>query len=86
MANSNTLPAKLNEKLQSGIVTFSFKKANGEVRYAVGTTCNDLMPADKVASGATDTPTLQKYYDFIKKDWRSVKKDEIIRIATTVIK
>lgn len=86
---TNTPAAKLNAKLATGIVTFTYRKANGEIRYAVGTTIGDLMPADKApkTSGTpTDTATTQRYYDFISKDWRTVKKDEIIRIATTVVK
>lgn len=88
-STNNTPAAKLNAKLAVGIVTFSYRKKDGSIRYAVGTTVSDLMPADKApknSTAPTDTATNQRYYDFISKDWRTVTKADIIRIATTVVK
>lgn len=89
-ATSTKTPAgKLNAKLAAGIVTFSYKKKDGSVRYAVGTTVSSLMPADKApktAGTATDTPTTQRYYDFMSQDWRTVTKTEVMRIHATVVK
>ena len=87
---TTTQADKLSVKLNDGIVTFTYRKTNNEVRYAVGTTDTALVPSDKQpAPGKTlnlSTPTIQRYYDFIKQDWRSLKKDAIIRITTAVKK
>lgn len=84
-----TLPEKLSQKLNSGIVTFSYRKSNGEIRYAAGTTCTALIPTDKQPKGngsSFTTPTTQRYYDFVAMNWRSLKKDEILQIRATVFK
>lgn len=72
--------------LNSGIVTFTFIKANGETRVANGTRVLD--PA--IATGYTDADAPKgtgkemsgviPYWDLDKQAWRSVREDSIISI------
>lgn len=81
------LAEKLMAKLPTGVVCFQFKKTNGDIRYAAGTHNPSMMPADKRPKDLTkkhETATNISYFDFVKQDWRSLKKDNIMRIATTI--
>lgn len=72
--------------LTTGIVTFTFIKANGETRVARGTRMLD----PRVATGYSDehalkgtgreTPGVVPYWDCDKEAWRSVREDSIISI------
>lgn len=77
--------------LSEGQVTFTFRKANGEIRTATGTRI--LNPA--IAMGFTDAdmpkgagreiPGVIAFWDIDKGAWRSVREDSIIsidRVAT----
>jgi len=81
-----TISEKLEKKLATGIVAFNYKKTDGSVRYAAGTTDLSLIPADKqpktpFKTGAATIP----YYDFVKMSVRSLKRDSVINIRTTVL-
>ena len=83
-----TSDEKLIEKLQNSIVSFSFYKANNEIRYAVGTQDLTLVPLDKhpkVNNSLVTTKTIV-YFDYIKQSWRSFNKTSLIRIETAVNK
>lgn len=80
--DQKALAEKLKNKLQEGIVTFSYRKTNGEDRVATGTTKMSLVPEDKrpqnnnaneYSSGMT-----QKYFDIEKNAWRSLRKDNLV--------
>lgn len=78
---------KLMAKLPTGVVAFAFKKANGDIRYAAGTHNLSIIPADKQPKNLTkshETKTNISYFDICKQNWRSLKKENIIRIATTI--
>lgn len=72
--------------LNEGQVTFTFRKANGEIRTATGTRI--LNPA--IAMGFTDAdmpkgtgreiPGVIAFWDIDKGAWRSVREDSIISI------
>lgn len=74
--------------LKEGVVTFTFTKANGEIREAHGT----LILDPRVAKGYSDehapkgtgreTPGVVPYWDCDKEAWRSVRVDSIISIDT----
>lgn len=82
-----TMDEKLEAKLPTGIVCFNFNKASGEIRYAAGTTDMSLIPSDKQPKTPFKTGQATiAYYDFISQGVRSLKRDSIIQIRTTVKK
>ena len=82
-----TLDQKLEAKLPTGIVCFQYRKTNGEVRYAAGTTDMSLIPAEKQPKTAFKTGAANvTYYDFAKMGVRSLQRANVIRIAATVRK
>lgn len=72
--------------LSEGQVTFTFKKANGEIRTATGTRI--LNPAiamgytedDKPKGIRKEVPGVIAFWDIDKGAWRSVREDSIISI------
>lgn len=72
--------------LGEGQVTFTFRKANGEIRTATGT----RILKSSVAMGFTDAdmpkgtgreiPGVIAFWDIDKGAWRSVREDSIISI------
>lgn len=82
------LAEELNEKLTAGIVTFKYLKTDGTVREAVGTTKIELIPeVQKPTTQNSLFPThstTQRYYDFLKQSWRSLKKESVIQIVSCV--
>ena len=61
--------------LQTNIVTFHYRKKNGTLRKAVGTTCLDFVPTDMLPKGiGTERPAgYVNYYDFTVQGWRTVR-------------
>lgn len=76
--------------LSEGQVTFTFRKANGEIRTATGT----RILKSSVAMGFTDAdmpkgtgreiPGVIAFWDIDKGAWRSVREDSIISIDNVV--
>lgn len=76
--------------LSEGQVTFTFRKANGEIRTATGT----RILKSSVAMGFTDVdmpkgtgreiPGVISFWDIDKGAWRSVREDSIISIDRVV--
>jgi hypothetical protein len=82
-----TLDVELSKKLKTGIVTFEYRKNNGEIRCAVGTHLIDLMPVEKQPKNTNavhETQNNINYYDFLVKDWRSLKKESVIKVTAAV--
>jgi hypothetical protein len=79
---TNKKNATFDEVLATSIVSFSYKKANGEIRDAIGTRNLDLA---RRHSGA-DIPTLKgqsrpySYFDLEKMAWRSFKPENLIKM------
>lgn len=75
--------AALNErlvaKMQSEIVTFAFKKADGTIRVAKGTLKSDMLPEIK-GTGRPLAFGLQLYFDVDKQSFRSYKKENLISV------
>ena len=66
--------------LATEIVTFYYRKKNGKLRKAVGTTCLDLVPTDSLPKGvgAPVRPAgYVNYYDFTVCGWRTVRLQHV---------
>lgn len=79
----------LKQLLSEGIVEFTFKKKNGEIRTAKGsrnidvlmdTPCSGFMEEDKPIGVGKESTTAVPYWDFEKQAWRSVRLDSVISI------
>lgn len=83
---------KLKTLLNQGVVNFTFKKANGEIRTARGTRNFDVLinlpdsgftEKDKPKGTGYENPNVIPYWDLDKQAWRSVREDSIMSIETT---
>ena len=81
----------LKTMLSEGQVTFTFKKANGEIRTATGTRILNSAIAmgytedDKPKGIRKEIPGVIAFWDIDKGAWRSVRESSIIsidRVAT----
>ncbi len=71
------------DALMRGKVQFSYTKKDGSKREAIGTTCPELIPADKqiTTAGKKEFDHIQNYYDFTVEnggDWRAMIKENLI--------
>ena len=69
---------RMRRELRDNIVTFKFKKRNGEIRTAHGTLHPDYLP--KVRGGAPRPEHQMVYYDLDKEGWRSFRSYSFIKI------
>jgi hypothetical protein len=76
----------IRKRLQLSVVKFAYKKKNGEVRYATGTTniplLNELFNLnieEKEQVGQQRNGTTP-YYDLAKKGWRCFKDENFIEV------
>lgn len=76
--NADELRTKLNE----GTVQFAFKKLDGTLRTAVGTTNLESIPLENHPStGVASSPASVRYFDMGKNSWRSVSASTEIFLA-----
>jgi hypothetical protein len=70
-------PDDLRKALREGIVSFAFKKLDGTLRTARGTTKLEVIPIESHPSG-TGKKTTRKvsYWDLDKIGWRSVSSTQ----------
>lgn len=69
---------RMRQELKDNIITFKFKKRNGEIRKAHGTLHPSYLPALR---GGSPKPERQMvYYDLDKKQWRSFRSYSFIKI------
>ena len=68
----------MRRELRDNIVTFKFKKRNGEIRIAHGTLHPDYLP--KLRGGAPRPEHQMVYYDLDKNSWRSFRSYSFIKI------
>ena len=69
---------RMRKELRDNIITFKFKKRNGEIRTAHGTLHPDYLPKLR---GGTPRPEHQMvYYDLDKEGWRSFRSYSFIKI------
>lgn len=71
--------AILKYKMRRGIVTFTYKKADGTIREARGTLRRSLLPPTK-GTGIKPSPLVFVYYDVDKCGWRSFKRENLLTI------
>ena len=69
---------RMRKELRGNIITFKFKKRNGEIRTAHGTLHPDYLPALK--GGAPRPERQMVYYDLDKEGWRSFRSYSFIKI------
>ena len=70
---------RMRRELRDNIVTFKFKKRNGEIRTAHGTLHPDYLP--KLKGGAPRPEHQMVYYDLDKNSWRSFRSFKFIKIV-----
>lgn len=70
---------KLKVAMATKIVAFTFKKADGSIRDAVGTLKSDMLPQVK-GTGRPTPEHLQLYYDVQKECYRCFSKIELLTI------
>ena len=75
---------ELRTKLHEGTVEFQFKKKDGSIRDAVGTTLieslsEDIRPVESTSTRVyTPNPNQIRYFDLEKNAWRSIGVDQDI--------
>ena len=69
---------RMRRELRDNIITFKFKKRNGETRTAHGTLHPDYLP--KLKGGAPRPEKQMVYYDLDKEGWRSFRSYAFIKI------
>lgn len=74
---------KLKDSLHKGKVSFSFKKADGTLRQAVGTLHPSLLPLRNEGETSTrvQPPHLQVYYDLGSGGFRSFRIDSLVSVG-----
>lgn len=70
---------RMRKELRNNIITFKFKKRNGEIRTAHGTLHPDYLP--KLKGGAPRPEKQMVYYDLDKEGWRSFRSYSFIKIV-----
>jgi len=73
----------LRTKLNEGTVQFAFKKLDGTLRTAVGTTHLESVPQEHHPSGngGESSRASVRYFDMGKNAWRSVSSTQEIFLA-----
>lgn len=63
----------LRAELRQGIVAFAFKKLDGTLRTAIGTTNLGLVPIERHPKGRRESsPLAVTFFDVEKREWRSL--------------
>lgn len=74
--------AALRAELQRGATTFAFKKLDGTLRTAVGTTMLSLIPQANHPTGRRQSPpNVVVFFDLEKREWRSLSTRAEVFIA-----
>ena len=71
----------LSQRLKAGTVQFAFKKVNGDLRTAVGTTDLSLIPVENHPKGTGTPKPMIPFWDIEKKTWRAVSLTSEIFIS-----
>lgn len=70
---------RMRKELRDNIITFKFRKRNGELRTAHGTLHPDYLPP--LRGGAPRPEKQMVYYDLDKEGWRSFRSYSFIKIV-----
>jgi hypothetical protein len=82
MVMTPTTADELKSKLNEGTVQFAFKKLDGTLRTAVGTTSLESIPLENhPTTGVASSPASIRYFDMGKNAWRSVSATAEIFLA-----
>jgi WYL_2, Sm-like SH3 beta-barrel fold len=68
----------LKEAMQSGIVEFSFIKADNSVRTAKGTLNGELFQYENKGANFPASPDVIRYFDVEANGWRSFRIERLI--------
>ena len=74
-------PTDLRNILSTRTVQFAFKKLNGDLRTAVGTTCLSAIPVENHPIGDKKPVAIVNYFDLEKKEWRGISESAEIFLA-----
>ena len=75
-------PTELRALLRSRVVQFAFKKLDGTLRTALGTTNLSSIPTAKHPQGVRESPpSVITFFDMEKQEWRSISVRSEIFIA-----
>jgi len=70
--------------LREGVITFAFRKLDGTLRTAIGTTNLTLIPEDLRPNGlGTSTEASVRFFDVEKRAWRSLSSRQEALILQT---
>lgn len=69
---------RLRSALRSGVVAFKYRKEDGEVRQALGTTNENLFRYENKGVSPVTKVIVIKYYDIEVGDWRSCRADRLL--------
>jgi hypothetical protein len=74
-------PQELRSRLNQGNVQFAFKKLDGTLRTAIGTTLLEQVPLDNRPKGGSSSPRVVTFFDLQKGQWRSVSVNQEMFIS-----
>ena len=73
MVFQEVTPDELRSKLRDGATQFAFKKVDGTLRTALGTTNLTTIPTESHPKGVrASSPNQVTFFDLEKREWRSV--------------
>ena len=72
---------KMREQMKTGTVTFTYTKATGETRIAVGTLSSEILPAPQPGYQPRPLSIAITYFDIEKNGFRSFRADRFTGIA-----
>ena len=72
---------KLKSLMKSSTVQFFYQKVSGEIRQAFGTLKDEVVNANIKGTGRIPNENLFTYFDTEKKEFRSFKKFNLIKIV-----
>ncbi len=71
---------KIRIALKSGLAYFTFRKANGELREAIGTLYKRNFSYLSKGSHRKENLSVVKYWDVVSQGWRSFRIDRLVSI------
>ncbi len=72
---------KLVRSLRNGIAYFSFRKASGELREAIGTLAGNNYHYERKGAYSANKPELVKFWDVQKRAFRSCRVDRLVEVS-----
>ncbi len=78
---------KLTEKLFNGVVIFHYRKKDGTIREAAGTTNPNIIPNGNITAATPNDHVkgnIQSYYDLSRSKWRNLTRTNLLTIRAAV--